>query len=120
MRIVGSIVFSALPGESSDLPDESPDPDAAAAALRAAGFEVTMMPEKFGARLVDPEDYFMEASIDGLEDDKILGAIWDEINAIVDRYGGSCDECGPVPSDYVPFEDVFEEIRKEVGRQALH
>jgi hypothetical protein len=31
-----------------------------------------------------------------------------EINAIVDRYGGDLSECGPIPSDRVPFEDLFE------------
>jgi hypothetical protein len=111
VRIVGTIVFSALPGESTD-------PDGAAAALRRAGFEVTLMPEKFRALLDEPEDYFMEASIEGFEDDNL--AIWHEIEAIVDQYGAICDRCGPVPSDWVPLEDVFPEIKKEVGRQELH
>jgi hypothetical protein len=43
-----------------------------------------MMPEKFQSRLAHPEDYFIEASIDGTYDDKIVDAIMDEINAIVD------------------------------------
>jgi hypothetical protein len=47
-----------------------------------------MMPEKFRSRLVHPEDDFMEASIEGIDDDRIVVAIMDEINAIVDRYGG--------------------------------
>ena len=41
-----------------------PDPVAAADALRKAGYEVTMMPEKFRSSLGHPTDYFMEASID--------------------------------------------------------
>jgi hypothetical protein len=52
------------------------------------------MPEKFRSRLAHPEDDFMEASIDGIHDDKIVGAVMHEIDAIVGRYGGACCECG--------------------------
>jgi hypothetical protein len=45
------------------------------------------MPEKIRPRLAHPEDDFMEASIDGIDDDKIVGAIMNEIDAIVDRHG---------------------------------
>ena len=93
VRIMGAIAFSG---------ELNPDPSGAAAALRRAGFEVTMMPEKFRSRLTHPEDDFMEASIDGIDDDKIVDAIMDEIDAIVERCGGLCCECGPIPSDYVP------------------
>jgi|SRR6516225_1192906 len=105
-RINGSIVFSG---------ELDPDPSAAAVALRRAGFEVTMMPEKFRSRLAHPEDDFIEASIDGTDDDRIVGAIRDEINAIVERYGGLCCVCGPMPSDYVPFEDIFHEPKYRIN-----
>jgi hypothetical protein len=98
-RIIGSIAFGG---------DLDPDPSSAAVALRKAGFEVTMMPEKFRPRLAHPEDYFMEASIDGTYDDKIVDAIMDEIDEIVEGYGGLCCECGLIPSDYVPFEGIFD------------
>ena len=105
-RIMGTVAFSG---------ELDPDPSSAAVALRRAGFEVTMMPKKFRSRLAHPEDYFMEASIDGTHDDKIVEAIMDEINAIVDGYGGLCCECGPIPSDHVPFEGIFRPQRYRVN-----
>jgi hypothetical protein len=62
-RIIGSIAFSG---------EFDPDPHGAVVARRRAGFEVTRMPEKFRSRLAHPEDKFMEASIDGVDDDKIV------------------------------------------------
>ena len=97
-RINGSIVFSG---------ELDPDPSAAAVALRRAGFEVTMMPEKFRSRLAHPQDGFIEASKDGTDDEKTVDAIMDEINAIVDRYEGLCGECGSIPSEHIPFEELF-------------
>jgi hypothetical protein len=85
--------------------DLDPDPGAAFVALRRAGFEVTMMPEKFRSLLAHPEDDFMEVSIEGTDDDKVVDAIINEINTIVDCCGGLCFECGPIPSDRLPFED---------------
>ena len=38
-----------------------------------------------------------------------LNNIIDEVNAIVDGYGGARIECGPISSDYVPFAELFEE-----------
>jgi hypothetical protein len=106
VKIMGTITFSG---------ELDPDPSNAAEALRRAGFEVTMMPEKFRSRLTHPEDDFMEASIDGIPEDKIVEAIKDEIDAIVDRYGGLCCEWGPIPSDYVPFEGIFEQRKYRVN-----
>jgi hypothetical protein len=105
-RIIGTIAFSG---------ELDPDLSSAAIALRKAGFEVTMMPEECRSRLAHPEDYFMEASIHGTYDDKIVDAIMDEINAIVDDYGGLCCECGPIPSDHVPFEGIFQPQRYRVN-----
>jgi hypothetical protein len=86
----------------------NPDPDAAAVALCRAGFQVTRMPEKFRSSLAHPQDYFMETAINASDCEKIVDAIMDEIDAIVDRYGGLCVECGAIPSHYVPFEEIFE------------
>jgi hypothetical protein len=102
VRIMGAIAFGGA---------LNPDPSGAAVALRRVGYDVTMMPEKFRSRLTHPEDDFMEASIDGIDDDKIVHAIMNEIDAIVGRYGGLCCECGPIPSDHVPFEGLFEHTR---------
>jgi hypothetical protein len=107
-RIMGAICFAG--GD-----DLAPDPSGAAVALRRAGFEVSMMPEKFRPRLGHPDDYFMEASIAGTHDDKSMHAIWDEINAIVNRYHGDCWECGPILSDHVPFEGLFDSLDRLFG-----
>jgi hypothetical protein len=71
VRIMGAIAFGG---------DLNPDSIGAAVALRRAGFEVIMMPEKFRLRLAHPEDDFMEASIEGIRDNKIVEAIMDEID----------------------------------------
>jgi hypothetical protein len=49
------------------------------------------------------------------DDDKIVGAVMHEIDAIVGRYGGACCECGPIPSDYVPFEGIFEQRKYRIN-----
>src|SRR5262245_21074600 len=82
-RIMGAVCFAG--GD-----DLAPDPSGAAVALRRAGFEVTMMPERFRAYLDHPDDYFMEASKAGTHDDKCIRAIKNEISAIVGRYKGDC------------------------------
>ena len=76
---MGSIVFASMPGKP-------PDPDGAAVALRRTGFEVTMLPEKLQSRLVNSEDDFIEASMDGTDYDELVLAIMAKINAIVGRY----------------------------------
>ena len=100
-RIMGEVVFSS----SLDS-----DPIAAAAALRKAGYEVTTLPEEFRSRLEEPGNDFIEVSIDGYADDKIIDVIWNEIKAIVRQYGGLCDSCGPIAPSHVPFVDLFEPI----------
>ena len=102
-RIMGAIAFTG---------ELDPDLSGAAVALRKAGFELTMMPERFRSYLAHPDDYFMEASIAGTQDDKSIRAIMNQINAIVDRFKGYCWECGPILSDHVPFEDLF--VSREV------
>ena len=99
-RIMGAICFAG--GD-----DLAPDPSGAAVALRRAGFEVTIMPERFRPYLAEPVDYFMEASKAGTHDDESIRAIRNEISAIVDRYTGDCWECGPMLSDHVPFDGLF-------------
>jgi hypothetical protein len=101
--IVGHIVFSG---------DLSPNPDAAAVALRKAGFTVARMPERFRPRLYHPSDDFMQATIGGLISDeyKVARAVRDEIDAIVDGFGGTCDRCDICPPDHaLSFDELFEE-----------
>jgi hypothetical protein len=66
------------------------------------------MPETFRSRLQIPEDDFILVTTDSPDDCKIWDAVMDEINAIVYRYGGLLDECGPV-SDRTPFEELFDQ-----------
>jgi hypothetical protein len=106
VRIMGAIAFGG---------DLDPDPSGAAVALCRAGFEVIMMPERFRSRLAHPGDDFMETPIEGIRDNKIVEAIMDEIDAIVERYGGLCCECGPIPSDYLPFEGLFEQRKYRIN-----
>ena len=61
----------------------------------------------------------MEASIDGIDGDKIVHAIIKEIDAIVGRYRGLCCEYGPIPSDYVPFEGIFEQTKYRINSQQI-
>ena len=89
--------------------DDPPDVDGAETALRRAGFQVLRMPEKLRSRGC-PLDDFLLAMRDGPNDDKFVDAVWDEINAIVDHYGGDFYECGPVEPIELdrPFERLFE------------
>jgi hypothetical protein len=43
-----------------------------------------------------PLDDFLEVVIEGPNDFKIMDAIMDEITAIVWRFGGYCNSCGPL------------------------
>jgi hypothetical protein len=70
---------------------------------------VFLTPEKYSGRLTHPLDDFIEAVIDGPDDAKVIGAIMSEVNAIVDKYGGICMECGPIGDEYVPFADLFKD-----------
>jgi hypothetical protein len=98
MRIIAEIVFSG------DAPEC--DPELAAEVLRVAGYQVHKMPPLLHSELefVHPLDDCLEAVTNGPpgsgyvggdssgemtpEADKISGEIMDEINALVDRYGG--------------------------------
>jgi hypothetical protein len=101
MRIGGYVAFGC---DCDDF-----DPDGAAIALRRAGFDVMRMPERFRSRMEIPQDDFILVSTEATAgDEKVLIAVMREISAIVDRYGGDLSECGPILSDHVPFEELFE------------
>jgi hypothetical protein len=91
MKVLAKIVFSW----------EDDDPDSAIGELRRAGYTVHRYIGPDGAHGYD----FVEATIDGWADDKIMDAIWNEVRSIVDRNGGLCDEILTVDEkDYIPFE----------------
>ncbi len=93
--------------------DLRPDPQSAAAALRAAGYTVFTLPDKHPI-LLHPLDDFLECVIDGPDDDdpddKIVDAVMREVEGIVHLFGGICESCGPIDADYVPFAELFEDV----------
>ena len=89
------------------------DVDRAADELRQAGYEVTQLPDRLGGHLAHPLDDFIEAHIEGPDDPKVIHAIMDEVNAIVERYGGLCFECGPIGPDHMSFADSFKDIGRD-------
>jgi hypothetical protein len=86
------------------------DADLATDELRQAGYEVSLLPDKYGGRLAHPLDNFIEAVISGPSDSKVIDATMNEVEAIVCKYGGCCLECGPIGQDYVPFADLYKDI----------
>jgi hypothetical protein len=104
-RIVGHVVFGG---------DVDPDPDAAAIDLRLAGFEVARMPDRLRPFVYHPRDDFLKAykdvTIDVDDRMQTSSVVMDDIEKIVDQYGGYCMECGAEPPDYDPereFDDMF-------------
>jgi hypothetical protein len=94
--------------------DLDPDPEAAAEALRKAGYEVAKMPEKFRPLLAHPRDDFFEVTKPVVCDLKDImneaDIMMDELNKLVDRYGAIADDCGPIDVDHIPFASVFGEL----------
>jgi hypothetical protein len=83
------------------------DVDLAADELRAAGYEVLRLPAKYALRLCHPLDDFIEVRWVGSDDEKVVNAMWKEIDRIVTKYGGYADMCGPMAPDHVPFGDLW-------------
>src|SRR6516162_5182436 len=111
-KLMANVAFSGDFGDpewrAAYWPDVELDVDAAADELRKAGYEVYRLPDKYGGRLAHPLDDFLELRIEGVDEYKVMVAIMDEVNAIVSRYGGLCDECGPIEPDRTPFADLFD------------
>jgi hypothetical protein len=89
-KLMAILVFSG---------EYSPDVDRAAAELQQAAYTVIRFPDELRATLVHPRDDFLEVFIEGSDEDQV----WQETNAIANKYGGLCDECGPMELDHVPF-----------------
>ena len=112
MKISAWIIFSG-----DDEFDFGNDPDGAEIALRNAGYEVTRLPTKYRTQLAHPDDDFMLVST---VTEKTADFIFDELNAIVGRYGALADDVGTVAPDFVPA-DEFERLFKEPPpREHLH
>jgi hypothetical protein len=102
----------------------NPDPAAAAAALREAGYEVLMMPEKFRSRLYHPRQDFLEVKKCIIGDESKINKMMHDADTIVDRYGGVCGEFREIDEDHVPFSwlwtllecrDAGLKTRKDLG-----
>jgi len=115
-KLMVLVVFGGGLGdpESTSDPDRDfeLDPEAAAAELRQVGYEALVLPQKYSHLLAHPLDNFIEAHIDGPDDPKIIGAILNEVEAIVGKYGGVCMEFGPVGQDHVPFADFVKDAAR--------
>jgi hypothetical protein len=83
-------------------PDLPINVDGAAAALRAAGYTVHRLPDKYRKFLQFPLDDHIEAVFGDPNLDNLA-----DINAIVEEFGGDCDECRPIATDYQPFIDFL-------------
>src|SRR6516225_7268967 len=91
-RLMARLVFD--PDSDLDLPAEE---------LRKAGYEVHRVPYSERLRYGLDDDH-IEAVIAGPFADKIVDAVWREVAAIADRYGGMLLEVCTIESDYIPFE----------------
>jgi hypothetical protein len=91
--------------------DPPGSPDGAEIALRQAGYEVMRMPAAFRSRMEFPKDDFLlvttEIREDRVWDSAVMRHVMNEINAIVDRYGGDLSECGPRGIRGAPFDELF-------------
>jgi hypothetical protein len=92
-------------------PGFEPDVDAAAAEVQQAGYEVLRLPDKYRKYLYHPLDDFFEVYIEAPDDpedvDEAIRAMTEEVDEIIDKYGGLCDCTGPVRPGHIPFADVF-------------
>jgi len=86
------------------------DPERAADELRQAGYEVTPLPDCYGGLLYHPLDDFLEAVIAAPHDWDVCVKIMAEVGAIVDKWGGCCQECGPIEPDHELFVGLFSSL----------
>jgi len=83
--------------------DSNSDPDIAAEELSKAGYTVHRMPDGDLRRYHLLDDH-IEAVIAGSADDKIMDAVYREVEDIAHRNGGLCWEVCAIDSGYIPFE----------------
>jgi hypothetical protein len=73
-----------------------PDPDAAAEALRAAGYQVFRLPRALKATLEIEGDDFIEVRGKGNDDEDSRDAMEADVDRIVSPFGGAIDPTGCV------------------------
>jgi hypothetical protein len=84
------------------------DPDAAAAALRAAGYQVFRLPRALKATLKIEGDDFIEVRGEGNDDEKSRDAMEADVDRIVSPFGGAID-----PSDCVTIAELWTPLERE-------
>ena len=89
-------ILSALCIFAGDNPQANPD--AAAEALRAAGFTVFRLPAELHNSEVEGDD-FIEIRREGDADDDAIHAMWTDARRIVDPFGGDVDCVGPASEE---------------------
>jgi hypothetical protein len=111
MRLIALVAFDGC--------NPACNADAAAEALRAAGYEVHRMPAVHPKMIGHPLDDHIEAFIEGppgppyvggiipLNVEKVMDVVMCEVESLVDPFGGDCHGCGPVEDGYVPFTETF-------------
>ena len=95
------MTISALCIFAGDLPQTNPD--AAAEALRAAGYQVFRLPPELNNSEVEGDD-FIEIRREGDADDDSIHAMWTDAERIVSPFGGYADCCGAAS------EELFVEL----------
>jgi hypothetical protein len=95
------MTISALCIFSGNMPKS--DPDAAAEALRAAGYQVFRLPAELNKSEVEGDD-FIEIRREGDADDAAIDAMWADAQRIVDPFDGGVDCVGPASEE--PFNDL--------------
>jgi hypothetical protein len=96
MKVLARIAFSWKVDDT-----DYSDPGSVVEALRRAGYTVHHMSHDYGNHGTD----FIEAIIDGSANDKIMDAIYYEVESIARRNGGLCHEILTLDQKgYIPFE----------------
>jgi hypothetical protein len=96
------VTISALCIFAGDNPKANPD--AAAEALRAAGYQVFRLPPELNNSEVEGDD-FIEIRREGDADDDAIRAMWADARRIVDPFGGDVDCVGPASEE--PFLELL-------------
>jgi hypothetical protein len=82
---------------------EGNNPDAAAEALRAAGYQVFRLPPELNNSEVEGDD-FIEIRREGDADDDSINTMWADARRIVDPFGGDVDCVGAASEE--PFLEL--------------
>ena len=94
------------------------NPDAAAEALRAAGYQVFRLPPERHVSEVEGDD-FIEIRREGDADDDAINVMWEDARRIVDPFGGDVDCVGPASEELFHELTALEELFRELTAPSL-